>query len=732
MAVQARLPILPEQARVIGPELAVVIEDGLVSFFNGSGPIYTCREDDRTGVRLAIAMFSDPELGVARTSSLTEAMGVHRNRASEYRRRYQEDGVSGLLEEKRGPRSPHKLKGVVKARAQRLLNEGLSKRDVAKKVGVSEGTIRYAVRQGRLVVPAERATRAPQNLTPPSRRSETDLGRSGGVAVKRDAERALARAGMLQEAAPQFAASEAVPKAGVLVALPALLGQGLLEAGKVYGALSGGFYGLTSILLTFAFMALLRIKTIENLSSHAPGELGLILGLDRAPEVKTVRRKLAELGRRGVASEFAASLTRRWANDQPEALGYLYVDGHVRAYNGTKHKLPKTHVQRRRLCMPATTDYWVNDANAEPLFFVTAPANEGLLAMMDSEVLPQVRELAGSGRRVTLIFDREGWSPDRFKRWSQDEDFDVLTYRKGKYETWPEECFSEVETTVSGNPVVYRLGERSILVRKNFWMREVRRLCDDGHQTSVVTTRQDLSIVEVAKRMFSRWQQENFFRYMRNDFDLDHMPTSAVESADADRLVPNPVKNHKKKELAAIKAQLGKAIQELGKAAADNPERKRRTMRGFKIAHAPLSRGIRKLQEEAAALEEQMRSLPDRIPVSELIAPAKVVRLERERKVFTDAVKMAAYRAETQLANLIGPLLRTQTDEARIFLKQVFQLPANLIPNREQGCLFVHLHGMSTWRANRTLAALCETINEYEVNFPGTDLRLVLVPPNAR
>lgn len=53
------------------------------------------------------------------------------------------------------------------------------------------------------------------------------------------------------------------------------------------------------------------------------------------------------------------------------ALGLLYVDGHVRVYNG-KHELPKAHVTRLRLSMPATVEHWVNVGNGEPLFVVTA------------------------------------------------------------------------------------------------------------------------------------------------------------------------------------------------------------------------------------------------------------------------------------------------------------------------------------------------------------------------
>jgi hypothetical protein len=91
------------------------------------------------------------------------------------------------------------------------------------------------------------------------------------------------------------------------------------------------------------------------------------------------------------------------------------------------------------------------------------------------------------------------------------------------------------------------LAQRSVFVGKSFWMREVRRLCDSGHQTSVMTTRQDLSVEQIAARMFSRWSQENFFRYMRHEYSLDHLITNDVEKADGDRLVPCPRYKEKSK-----------------------------------------------------------------------------------------------------------------------------------------------------------------------------------------
>jgi transposase len=731
MALQHRILFLPNEAKSVSEHLAIARQDGRITFFDAAGPIFTFGEDDEGSLRLAAAMLTDPELGLATPSQIGKELGRHRSRVHEYRSRYQQGGAEALEVKRRGPRGPNKFKGILVARAQKFLNEGKSYRQVAKLVGVDEKTIRQAVKEGRLVRrrlgAGDVGRLSPEEASStPRERSDEDASCAGGVATKRETERALAPTGLLKEAGARFEPAESVGKAGVLVALPALIEQGLLEVGQqVYGSLKNGYYGLTSMLLTFGLMALMRMKSTEGLSNHAPGEFGVILGLDRAPEVKTARRKLAELADRGKASEFSRAFTERWADENPGALGYLYIDGHVRPYHGRKHKLPKTHVQRRRLCMPATTDYWVNDANAEPLMFITAAANDGLLAMMGQELLPEIRKLVGKGRRVTLIFDREGWSPKRFQKWHK-ADFDVITYRKGKYQDWQRRSFQEVTVELCGRKVKYLLAERMVRVAKGFRMREVRRLCADGHQTSVVTTRRDLSVEAVALRMFSRWQQENFFRYMRHEFALDHLPTTKVEPADPERSVPNPAVKETKGELGRIKARLAKAEQAYGQKAHDNPEQKCRTVRGLKISQAERGREIKKLRSSRDQLELEINALPARVSLKEIMEGEPIVQLERERKILTDTIKMVGYRAETQLANLVSPLLPHRDDEARKFMRQVFDLPADLLPDYEHGKLVVRLHSMATPRHNRALAALCNVLNDLGVCYPGTELRLAL------
>jgi len=183
--------------------------------------------------------------------------------------------------------------------------------------------------------------------------------------------------GLLDDAAPVFRAGTRVPNAGVLCALPALVDSGIFPIARdIYGSLGPAFYGLRTTLVVLLLMALLRIKRPEGLKEHVPDDLGRLLGLDRAFEVKTLRRKLTRLARVGRAAAFGRALAEHRVAARGTAIGFLDVNGHVRVYHGQR-TLPKARVARMRLAMPAATDYWVTDLAGQPLFVVTAEANAG-------------------------------------------------------------------------------------------------------------------------------------------------------------------------------------------------------------------------------------------------------------------------------------------------------------------------------------------------------------------
>lgn len=722
---QTYIPYSSKNTTFINEKLAMDSDDEQVVFFTATGPVYSFRKNDKFAKRLAQGIIVS--LGLAKTTELAKALKINRTTVLRNVQRYKDKGPEGCIDN-RPNRSPYKLNKGKQQVVKGLLDKGSTITAAAAEVGVSEGCVRRALRKGLIVrkIVQPDQTKDSAELKGPSKRSQEDANCNAGIATKREDERLLARKGGLAEALPEFSPNEGVHYAGVLLILPFLASLSYLDTGKkIYGTLKKGYYGLQSILLTLAFMAFLRMKNPEQLKTGHTGDFGIMLGLDRCPEVKTLRRKLNELGLHNQSGKFMETLSHAWVEQDKDILGFSYIDGHVRPYHGRKHTLPKTHVARRRLCMPATTDFWVNGTHCEPLFFVTTEANNSLLSTVENEIIPELKRLS-KGDRVTLVFDREGWSPDRFLKWRK-SGIDVLTYRKGKYEPWPKDCFVEVTSQVRGEPVTYMLGERSIKINKKGWVREVRRLCENGHQTSVISTRQDLPMEEIARRMFFRWNQENYFKYMREEYGLDHLVSRDVEQADVERMVPNPQKKELVKECSKQLKQLKKKKEYYATKAVDNDEKQCRTMRGFNISNYGLKAEIKQMEEEIETLKVQIKQLPDKIKINELLEEDEIVRLETEKKRLTDTIKMTCYRAETELLKIIeqNHCFARSMDEGRAFIKNIFQQPADMIPNYNEGRLEIRFHTMSTRRENESLGELCDIVNKENFLYPGTKLKLL-------
>jgi hypothetical protein len=533
--------------------------------------------------------------------------------------------------------------------------------------------------------------------------------------MDRSLDRMLARQGQLHDAAPFFSSGVDIPRLGVLLALPLLVASGLFEvAGELYPA-RPAFYGLRTSLLTLVLLALLRVKHPENVKEYSPPELGRLLGLDRAPEVKTLRRKLAQLAE-GPREELLRRLVERRVDSRSEALGFLYVDGHVRVYSG-KHKLPKTHIARMRISLPATQDVWVNDADGAPLFFVTQEAHPSLVGAL-GPVLDDLRSQLGD-RRVTVVFDRGGWSPKLFER-MVDAGFDVLTYRKGSCEPVPDDGFTRHEVPGSDGRQHWQLHEREVKVSGGLRMRQITRRKGE-HQTHVLTTDRQLSTAEVAMRMFDRWRQENFFKYMRQEYAIDALVQYGAEPADPKRDVPNPRWKQADKALSEAKAQLRRLEAQYGSAARDNSEKKRRTMRGFKIAHGTaIGIPMREAKAKVDELQAARDALPKRVEVGELDHPP--VRLLPARKQLSDGLKMLAYQVETDLFRLLSTHYKRAKDEGRTLLAAALQSAGDL--ECVDGELRVTLAPQSSPHRSRAVAALCRDLNETRTCFPGTALLL--------
>jgi hypothetical protein len=695
------------------------------------------------------------ESGFALQTEVARAFACSVRSVRRYQRRYAQGGMAALGRASGWRRGRRRIAGKRLRRIETLKSQGLSNRAIAHRLGVSEAAIRRQVGASKPAATAQLALAgitsaagkpaAPGVLPVNSTDDDVDRivssvddradngdptaapddGEPVPISLDRDAgdrtsDRLMAYLGLLDDAAPLFGEACSVAAVGVLLALPCLVQSGVFRISrKLYGEIGPAFYGLRTTLLTLLLMALLRIQRPEHLKERDPAAFGRLLGLDRAPEVKTLRRRLTRLAAHHRAEQLGAELARWRVDQRGHLMGFLYIDGHVRAYHGHRTIASNAYVARRHLAMPASIDYWVNDRAGDPLLVITGDVDAALTKALP-RLLQQVRDLVGD-RRVTIVFDRGGWSPKLFRRMIKDG-FDLLTYRKGRCRRINERRFIRHCANLDGRGVDYLLHDQPVrLLKGKLRLRQVTRLCESGHQTQVVTSRWDLPAIEVADRMFERWRQENFFKYMREEFLLDALVDYRIEPEDPTRTIPNPERRTVDKEIRSARADLAALEREYGAAAADNAERRRPTMRGFKIAHSRLGKQLHAARARVAQLLGQRRDLPKRVEIRDLNERA-VVKLATERKHLTNIIKMVAYQAESDLLALLRPHYARADQEGRTLLHELF---ANAGDIRVCGSeLRITLAPLSSPHRTRAAQALCEILDQTATLFPGSRLRL--------
>jgi len=781
---QLSLPLeepAPDARTFVNASLWFVDSEGYRVIFHWHEPIYRVALTDEVLLRLVAVSLRQSQL--ANQEEICRAFGHSLSTQARWERQYARYGVDGLMPKKPTGRR-RELDRSQEAFVRRWFDAERSNREIAKRLGVDEATIRRTLKRLGLtrkpavlssmlpgiedeavqdasaeeiasaraaaaesgaavtmetLLPAEvgcttLAERSRQDAPGPFEPSGTPSFTLDHDPHDRSGDRALARAGQLDDAVPLFADAACVPRAGVLLAVPLLVGHGLIEAFvKVYGPLRPSFYGLRTIVVTLFLAALLRIKRPEHFKEYRPEDLGAILGLDRAPEVKTVRRKFARLAAQQCGKPLMHEVASGRIAENQDRVAFLYVDGHVREYHG-KHPLFQAKKAQRQVVTPAATDTWVHTADAEPLLVVTSEVNAKLTQVLEP-ILADVRRLVGDQRRMTVIFDRGGFSPKLFARLI-DAGFDVITYRKGKMKKLASTQFVLQKEKIDGTWREYTLCDRSRVrvgrlpaektasrnrgqaKKRYLWMREVRVARDDGRQTAIFTNRHDLSAVTVAYRIFSRWRQENYFKYMGEEFALDALVEYGAEDVPETTDCRNPQWLRLTRQVKEARAEVKRLRSELGEEAEANAEAARPTMRGFKIAHAGLRERLHQAETKVERLLAQRKKIPPRVPASD----RKMLRTEK--KLIADTIKMAAYQVETQLLGMLEDHYARAGEEGRTLLQAAFQSPARL--EVTDGELRVTIAAQSSPHRTAALSALCEQLDALAVPFPGTHLRLRL------
>ena len=735
---QMLLPIFPPGTNRINDFIGFQVENGIVYYYHGILPVFSHEEDDLNSFRFITSQLVVS--GNVKLIEISKAFGmtyisVKRNVAL-----LRKEGSKAFFKKKKG-RSAHILTEKVLKQAQRLLDKQWSVEEISKKLNIKASTIRKGIQNGKLKRKKKPETDETKELPKPttkSQRNEEDNKTSMGIACTRETERFLASVGKLGEAAPNFEPAADVQSAGVLFSLPALLANGLLSKPDKWFSLPSGYYGLETIIMVLAFAALLRIQSIEQIRYCDTGEMGKLVGLDRIPEVKTLREKIRIISETGDPAGWSRALAITWMEDNPDLGGTLYVDGHVRPYYGNQTKLPKRYVSRERLCLRGVTDYWINDALGQPFFVVPRTVNSGMLSVLREEIIPRLLKDVPNQpdeemlkleenrylNRFGIVFDREGYSPVFIKEmWACH--ISCYTYKKNVKDEWTDDQFIEMDVTFpNGEMQSMKIAERgTYYVKEEMWVREIRKLNESGHQTVIVTTDYMNETGLISGLMFSRWSQENFFKYMMKHFGIDRLIDYDMDKMDDTAKLVNPVYRELDARIRSSRAKLSRKKAEYGDLLLID-EIEEQKVKDFVNKKSECKDDIDKLDQEISALKIERKETTKHITFAELPENEKFDQFRKGGKQFLDTIKMISYRAETALVSILREHVGKK-DEIRSIVRQIFTTDADMKPDYEKGVLKVVLHNLTNPMHNRYVVKLCAILNDSETFFPGTDLRLI-------
>ena len=663
-------------------------------------------------------MLSSTEL--AADVAIASAFGCHRNTVGRLARELAAEGVAAVLPARRGPKGPHKVTPevveVIRAGSGQM-NVPALLRLVKERTGValSQSHIRRLAR-------AYRPAAVELQLIEESADGHSDDHEVRAVATERDdaGEQSGKQAsppasgGPLEHDTCEREAFEiegfeppSVPPEyargrymGLALYFPAIKALGLVEAARqVFSLPRSIIFGVRAVTLSLLFMTLLGKPTVESAKHLRRAEFGALVGTDRAPCVKTLRRKLEAMVAQMDATELGMHLARRWVEAGIVATRYLYGDGHMKSYSG-KRQVQEFYSTKRRLAIPGVHTYFVGDKDGRPLLCVNEQLSANLANAMP-DIVTAIRQVLGK-RKFTVVFDRGGFDYKLFM-WLDSHHIGFISYQRGE-PGLADGAFSHRETRFEGRRIRFDMAEDKTWVNgRGPWRRIVLR-AKDGHQAPIITNLA-LGAPHLACLMLARWRQENLFKYMEAHYGLDQLISYGIDPADPEALIPNPEITRLERQISDLRRQAAKLKASLGDAVLEKD--RGRSIRGLKTAQ----RGA------VGRLKATSKALPRKVTIAES-GIGRVV-LRGEHKAIVDRIKITAYNAEEWLLDRLERHYPNPND-VRDLLRTFAELSGDI---RTTGTgVTVTLDPPDTPIHRRALAGLVADLNTSGSTYPGTDI----------
>ena len=228
----------------------------------------------------------------------------------------------------------------------------------------------------------------------------------------------------------------------------------------------------------------------------------------------------------------------------------------------------------------------------------------------------------------------------------------------------------------------------------------------------------------VAFYMFSRWTQENFFKYLRQDYDFDRLLQYAVEQIDKDFMVNNPEYNNITYKLSKIREKISRRKAVLYELQENNLKADLDKANKYLIKQINVREELEMLKEQEKKLLKKRARIPSQMKIEDMPDNIKYDKLNIESKRFQNIIKMICFRAETSCANLLSTDFRKSINEKRTLVKSIINSHADIIPDYQNNQLNINIYSQASPRMNLAIGNTIQLLNETKTKYPGTNLVL--------
>ncbi|MBA7489478.1 hypothetical protein ES702_00012 [subsurface metagenome] len=408
------------------------------------------------------------------------------------------------------------------------------------------------------------------------------------------------------------------------------------------------------ICYSLLYGALLEVRSIGAFDRFFKKDFGILLGKPISFSGKTYRKFFDDMSSLNKTEEIMLSFAQRFLECKIVQIGVFYFDGHFIPYHGLEN-LTKGFYTTIRLAMKGNLHYFVNDKSGSPLFFMLKEAQVDLIRIIPELIAKTrqiIKEYTPKVKPLKICFDRGGWSAPFFKE--LDTKYQVLFY------TWrknvplgineiPEEEFKACLVKLKFEKMIVKYLDETIFLKDYGKIRSISIIHPKSKKRSPILTNDFSSQAkEPVQIMFSRWNQDNFFKTMKERYHLDYFPGYDIEELENQPLVKNPKLLGAKRAKKKLQVELAKKRKTLV-TRFTTKKRNAISLAEYKQKQAALINEMKILKERIAQINKEMEKLPPRISALEVYSKRRFSICDFEKKRFFDLIRIVAHNIEQEM-----------------------------------------------------------------------------------